>query len=184
MNVHIEVAGGVSPIDNLYATSDGTATGAPYFFQHSNSDDDYVRTAVPSGDEVRFDDSSVAISFVFFRNSPSDFDDESVLIDDTAVPELNRVITSGLAVNDVALINGGLGFSETTSIAESVPSLEIFTAPTEISNINDATEFEFVLSERTDTFDVAESGSIISQSYTEDLSYFSQDYVADTVVNF
>lgn len=184
LNVHIEVAGGVSPIDNLYATSDGTVTGNPYFFQHSNSDDDYVRTAVPSGDEVRFDDSSVAISFVFFRNSPSDFDHESVTVEDTAVPTLNRVITSGLAVNDVALINGGLGNSDTMSISDSVPSLEIVAAPSDTSNVNDSTEFDFVLSERTDAFDVSESGNVISQSYTEDLSYFSQDYVADTVVNF
>jgi hypothetical protein len=70
------------------------------------------------------------------------------------------------------------------SISDSVPSLEIVAAPSDTPNVNDSTEFDFVLSERTDAFDVSESGNVISQSYTEDLSYFSQDYVADTVVNF
>ena len=33
-------------------------------------------------------------------------------------------------------------------------------------------------------FEIDESGNIISQSYTVDLTYFAEDYVADTVINF
>ena len=257
LNVTIEVAGGVSPVDSLYATSDGTLTGSPYFVVHSDPDDDYVRRSVPSGDEITWDDSSISISFVFFRSSPSDFDEESVTIDDTAVPELNRVLADGISfadsfdrfditteLTDTAAINDstafdvtttaadtydvddstafdvtttaadtmnmqdspsveaqpvttdtfalgdavdkfdiGVGPSDTPTLADSAPVFVVVSSPADASAVNDSTEFDVTTTD-SDTFEIGESGNIISQSYTVDLTYFAEDYVADTVINF
>ena len=257
LNVEIEVAGGVSPVDSLYATSDGTLTGSPYFVVHADPDDDYVRRAVPSGDEVTWDDSSIAISFVFFRSSPTDFDEESVTIDDTAVPELNRVLAEDISfadsvdrfditteLTDTAAINDstafdvtttaadtydvddstafdvtttaadtmnmqdspsveaqpvttdtfalgdaldkfdiGVGPSDTPTLADSAPVFEVVSSPADTPAVNDSTEFDVTTTD-SDTFEIDESGNIISQSYTVDLTYFAEDYVADTVINF
>jgi|14BtaG_2_1085337.scaffolds.fasta_scaffold00017_9 hypothetical protein len=256
LSVHIEVAGGVSPVDGLYATSDGTLTGDPYFLQNPDSADDYVRRVIPSGDEITLDDSSITVAFIFFRTSPTDFDEESVTIDDTAVPELNRVLAEDILfadafdrfeitteqsdtiniddstvfdvtrpVTDTYDVDDSTEFDVTTTAVDTmnmqdIPSVEaqpvttdtfaladsldkfdigvgpsdtiafgdgtsfeVATSPTETPNVNESTEFD-ITTGTTDTFGAADSGSLISQSYMEDLTYFAEDYVADSVINF
>jgi len=252
LNVEIEIAGGVSPVDSLYATSDGTLTGSPYFFVHADPDDDYVRRAVPSGDEVTWSDSLV-LSFVFFR-TPSDsvdFDDTSILfergrlvddsismeddaveffkgqlqenrvavlqdlsiesfgkvladtsdVDDSVSLDVTTTAADTMNIQDIASIETqpvttdtfsmddavdkfdiGVGPSDTPTLDDSVV-FEVVSSPADTPAINDSTEFDVTTTD-SDTFEIGESGNIISQSYTVDLTYFAEDYVADTVINF
>ena len=312
-------------VQNIYATSDGSLSGDPYFFQHPDEEDDYVERfangdyfledyveqgnpfkditmlfdstisggyatdyfledyallidedpergsilvyvddaisslnveMTASADSVDWDDSSILISFVFFRGSPTDFDEEAVLVDDTAVPELNRVLAEDISFADsvdrfditteqsdtiniddstafdvtstaddtydvddstafditstaddtmnmqdspsveaqpvttdtFALADAldkfdiGVGPSDTYSIQDSA-SLEAGSSAADTFNADESTEFDVTTTDA-DTFDVADTGNLISQSYTVDLTYFAEDYVADTVINF
>lgn len=313
-------------VQNVYATSDGSLSGDPYFFVHTDEEDDYIErfsngdyfledyveqgnpfkdiemvfdsttaggyatdyfledyvlvlnsdpergttlvfvndvvsslnvSITSSADEVTWDDSSVLISFVFFRNSPTDFDEEAITIDDSAVPVLNRVLNESVIMEDdaVELFKGkiqenrvvviqdlsieefgktladtfgvddstsldvttvaadtmniqdiasieaqpvtidtfvmgdavdkfdiGVGPSDTPTLADGAPVLEVVSTSAETFNTNDSTEFDVTTTD-TDTFNVSESGNVISQSYMVDLTYFGEDYVADTVIN-
>ena len=314
-------------LQNVYATSDGSTTGDPYFFVHTDEDDDYierfangdyfledyveqgnpfkniemvfssidtggyavdyfledyalfinpdpqrgsilvyvndtvtslnVEMSVVGGDSVGVDDGTILLSFVYFRDSGSDFDEETLLIDDTAVPELNRVLSESVVMEDdaVELFKGKLQenrvvavqdlrfdeigkvladtfnaddstqFDVTTTAADTMnmqdsPSVEaqpvttdtfvmadavdkfdIGVGPSDTPSVNDSTVFETssiasddfnanestefgITTETADTFGAADSGSLISQSFTVDLTYFAEDYVADTVINF
>ena len=83
----------------------------------------------------------------------------------------------------------GLNPVDTGATADSINNFDVTTAPTDSSDTADSiTKFdvEIDLTGSSVDEDVAagDSGSLISQSYTVDLTYFAEDYVADTVVNF
>jgi len=253
LNVEIEVTGGASAVDTLYATSDGTALGDPYFFQHANPDDDYVRRTLPSGETILIDDSLV-LSFVFFRN-PSDsveLDDTSILfergrlvddsvtmeddavelfkeklqenrvavIQDLSIESFGKNLTDTFDVDDstsfdittiqsdslrvlqtvsieaqptlsdafstadtIDGLNIGVIPAQTFSAGDSINNFDITTLSTDTIGLNDLTAFEST-NTKSDIFNVDDEGSLISQSFTVDLTYFAEDYVADTVVNF
>ena len=314
-------------VQNVYATSDGSLAGDPYFFVHTDEDDDYierfangdyfledyveqgnpfkdiemvfdstntggyatdyfledyvlllnadpqrgtlltyvndtitsmnVEMSVVGGDSVGVDDGTILLSFVYFRNSGSDFDEEALLIDDTAVPVLNRVLSESVAIEDdaVELFKGKLQenrvvlfqdlildevgkvladtfnaddstqfdvtiaaadtmnmqdspsveaqpvTTDTFVMADAVDKFDIGVGLSDTPSVNDSTVFETgsiasddfnanestelgITTETADTFGAADSGNLISQSFTVDLTYFAEDYVADTVINF
>jgi hypothetical protein len=189
--------------------------------------------------------------------SGSEFDEESILISDTAVPVLNRVLNESVIMEDdaVELFKGkvqenrvavvqdlsievfGKTLADTFDVDDStsldvttvaadtmniqdiasieaqpvtidtfvmddaVDKFDIGVVPSDTPSINDSMVFEAgsvssdsfntndstefgVATTNVDTFGATDSGSLISQSYTVDLTYFAEDYVADTVINF
>ena len=254
LSVQIIVQGGDDPTDVLYASSDGTLSGAPYFFQHTDPDDDYVISRTAGGDGVLFDD-AIVLSFVYFR-TPTDsveFDDTSILfergrlVDDSVAMEDDAVeLFKGklqesrvVAIQDltVDLFSKVLGdtfdagdstafdvtttaddtmnmqdspsvevqsvTSDTFTVADAVDKLDVGVIPSDTFGVNDSVgSFDITVSYEdtfdvqdavekldvgagpADTFEMEDVGSLTTQSYMVDLTYFAEDYVADTVVSF
>ena len=98
-------------------------------------------------------------------------------------PQIPRTDTMSMA-DAVSKLDIGVLPSDTPTLADSVNKFDITTVATDTMNMADAVSRLDVESTASDTFDVADTGNLISQSYTVDLTYFAQDYVADSVVNF
>lgn len=313
-----------SEVENYYATSDGSTTGDPYFFQYPDPEDDFVerfstgdyfledyvllgnpykditmlfdstnvggyatdyfledyvtilnadpergtaltfvddvitslqtQITIAGGDSVEFSE-TIVLSFIFFR-TPSDsveLDDTSILFErgrlvedsvsmeddaveltkeklqesrvvavhDFAVDLFSKVLSDTFDVDDAASfdvtttagdstrvlqtvsIEPGRIFADAFTASDDIDKFDIGVVPSDTmdmndaldkldvgsvladtSDIQDAVDLRDIGSSSTDTFDVADAGNLISQSFTVDLSYFAEDYVADTVVNF
>ena len=83
----------------------------------------------------------------------------------------------------------GVNPSDTNNVADSINKFDITTVSTDTSNTADAltkldVEIDLTGSSVDEDVAIGDSGSLISQSYTVDLTYFAGDYVADTVVSF
>ena len=98
-------------------------------------------------------------------------------------PQIPRTDTMSMA-DAVSKLDIGVLPSDTPTLADSVNKFDITTVATDTMNMADAVSRLDVESAASDTFDVADTGNLISQSYTVDLTYFAEDYVADSVVNF
>ena len=308
---------------NIYASSDGLPSGDPYFFQHTDANDDYVERAVvgdyfledyvlfgnprkdveldftitesgeyatdyfahdagrytflfaettaevyrvddqltslaveitTTADTAGIDDAAITLSFVFFRlpvdsvdmadasvlepgkrptdtptladaiskfdveTNPTDtgamqdttaFDVTNTAADSSGVadapaleshkpsiadtmnmadapsiePQIPRTDTMSMA-DAINKLDIGVLPSDTPALADAVNKFDITTVATDTMNMADAVSKLDVGSGQTDTFGAADAGNLISQSYTVDLTYFAEDYVADSVVNF
>ncbi len=128
--------------------------------------------------------------------------------DDTLSIEPQLIGTDTVAGQDAPSVEFGGVKTDTFNIADAVDKFDIGVNPTDTSDASDTVNKFDVTTAATDTSDTADSvnkfdveidltgssvdedvamgdsGSLISQSYTVDLTYFAEDYVADTVVNF
>ena len=109
---------------------------------------------------------------------------DTMNMQDSSSVEAQPVTTDTFALGDaVDKFDIGVGPSDTPTLADGAPVFEVSSSPADTPAVNDSTEFDVTTADA-DTFEIGESGNIISQSYTVDLTYFAEDYVADTVINF
>ena len=115
---------------------------------------------------------------------------DTSLMQDSPSVEFGGVKTDTFAIADaVNKFDIGVNPSDTNNMADAINSFDVTTAPTDTSNTADSltsfnVEIDLTGSSVDEDVAVGDSGSLISQSYTVDLTYFAEDYVADTVVNF
>ena len=109
--------------------------------------------------------------------------DDTFTVADAPSTELGPVFSDTMTMADsVDKFDIGLIPSDTVGVADSISELVVSGAPTDTMDVSDSPALE-VANVEADTMGVAESGNIISQSYTVDLTYFEGDYVADSSFN-
>ena len=109
--------------------------------------------------------------------------DDTFTVADVPTKELGAVFSDAMTMADsVDKFDIGVGPSDTVGVADSIAEFVVSGAPTDTMDVSDVPALEPSLAEA-DTMGVAESGNIISQSYTVDLTYFEGDYVADSSFN-
>lgn len=74
--------------------------------------------------------------------------------------------------------------SDSVGAADTFDKFDVTTTAADDADSADAIDKLDVTTTAADTFGAADTGNLISQSYTVDLTYFAEDYVADTVINF
>ena len=98
-----------------------------------------------------------------------------------------KVDTSNIA-DTLNKFDIGLNPSDSADAADGINSLTVETNPTESADSADvatlSAEIDLTGSSEDENVSIGDSGSLISQSYTVNLTYFAGDYVADTVVSF
>ncbi len=115
---------------------------------------------------------------------------DTTLTQDTPSVEAQPRPTDSVATADsVNKFDIGVNPTDTSATADSINNFDITTGPTDTSNTADSItkldiEIDLTGSSVDEDAAISDSGSLISQSYTVDLTYFAEDYVADTVVNF
>ena len=115
--------------------------------------------------------------------------DTTLTQDAPSVEAQPRPSDSFVTADAVNKFDIGVNPTDTGATADSINNLDITTGPTDTSNTADSinkfdVEIDLTGSSVDEDAAISDSGSLISQSYTVDLTYFAEDYVADTVVNF
>ncbi len=115
---------------------------------------------------------------------------DTTLMQDTPSVEWGGIKTDTFNIADaVDKFDIGVNPTDTPATGDAVNKFDVTTGPTDSSDTADSiTKFDVEIDLTGSSVDedvaVGDSGSLISQSYTVDLTYFAEDYVADTVVNF
>ena len=115
---------------------------------------------------------------------------DTILMQDAPSVEHGGVYADTFNIADaVDKFDIGVNPSDIGATADSINNFDVTTAPTDSSDTADSiTKFDVEIDLTGSSVDedvaMGDSGSLISQSYTVDLTYFAEDYVADTVVNF
>tara|TARA_S200000501_G_scaffold244726_1_gene229111 strand:- start:449 stop:4249 length:3801 start_codon:yes stop_codon:yes gene_type:complete len=115
---------------------------------------------------------------------------DTTQMQDSTSLEHGGVYTDTFNIADaVTKFDIGVNPSDTGATADSINNFDITTAPADTSNTADSLtslniEIDLTGSSVDEDVAVGDSGSAISQSYTVDLTYFAEDYVADSVVSF
>ena len=115
---------------------------------------------------------------------------DTILMQDAPSVEHGGVYADTFNIADaVDKFDIGVNPSDTGATADSINNFDVTTAPTDSSDTADSinkfdVEIDLTGSSVDEDVAMGDSGSLISQSYTVDLTYFAEDYVADTVVNF
>ena len=115
--------------------------------------------------------------------------DTTLTQDAPSVEAQPRPSDSFVTADAVNKFDIGVNPTDTGATADSINNFDVTTAPTDSSDTADSiTKFDVEIDLTGSSVDedvaMGDSGSLISQSYTVDLTYFAEDYVADTVVNF
>ena len=115
--------------------------------------------------------------------------DTTLMQDAPSVEAQPRPSDSFVTADAVNKFDIGVNPTDTGATADSINNFDITTGPTDTSNTADSinkfdVEIDLTGSSVDEDAAISDSGSLISQSYTVDLTYFAEDYVADTVVNF
>ena len=129
------------------------------------------------------DSSGVADAPALESHKPSIADTMNMADAPSIEPQIPRTDTMSMA-DAINKLDIGVLPSDTPALADAVNKFDITTVATDTMNMADAVSRLDVESAASDTSDVADTGNLISQSYTVDLTYFAEDYVADTVINF
>ncbi len=204
---------------DTYTTDDSTILISFVFFRTPSDTFDTADAAIVEAQPRPSDTSSVqdavdkfdvetALTDVAAMQDSVAFDAEAVAADtfngaDTTAFDVTTTAADTFNTQDAPSVEAGPVVGDTSNTADALDKFDIGRNPADTSDIADAFDkFDVtataadtaatsdspdkldVTTTAADTFGAGDAGSLISQSYTVDLTYFAEDYVADTVINF